>query len=630
MDTITRLGKLARAGGAIATFVFSVASIATAGTPSPQDRLVLAAWRGDVAELERQQQKGGDLQARAAGGLTAWRAAELGGRPEMLAWLKDHGVAPDAQPAAPEAILDGWLSIATSPDRPGVAVLVAQHGKIVFEKGYGIASEQPLTPITVDTQFRIGSVTKQFTSAAILKLQEEGKLSVSDPLSKYFPDFPNGSAITLHHLLSHTSGIHSYTAQPDFISRVVKPITTEALINEIKTYPADFAPGAKWSYSNSGYVILGAIVEKVSGMPYEQFLKRALFEPLGMKATGAHHAGEKLANEAIGFQKAADRGFERAPNWDMSWAGGAGILYSTVGDLYRWNEAIFGGKVLKPETQKAAFTPAKTEADPQPKSSGYGYGWNISEYRGAAEIGHGGGLQGFLSSLLRVPEHELTVVILQNTSPTDGLPPADILAHHVVDLYLGVQLKAHPVAKPGLVLSTDALNALAGRYDYGMAVLVVTREDDKLFAKLGGQPRFQIFPKSETEFFWKVVDAQVKFEKDAQGKVVRAVHHQNGQTITAARLPELQVAKVENKSADALLGEYDYGVHGKLTISREGEHLFAQLTGQPRLELAAVSENEYSFASVNAKLVFTRDAAGKVTKLTHHQGGQTIEAPKVK
>src|SRR5215472_4123668 len=206
----------------------------------------------------------------------------------LAAALPATAATAEARPAASQKA-DALLSGLIETNDPGLAVLVAQNGKILFEKCYGLADREHTVPVTPLTTFRIGSVTKQFTASAILKLQERGKLSVNDKLSKYIPDFPRGDEVTLRHLLTHTSGIHSYTDNPDdFLSRVTNATTTLAIIEELKKHkpPYDFDPGTKWSYDNSGYLLLGYIVEKVSGQSYGDFLHENFFQPLGMTNTG--------------------------------------------------------------------------------------------------------------------------------------------------------------------------------------------------------------------------------------------------------------------------------------------------------------------------------------------------------
>jgi CubicO group peptidase (beta-lactamase class C family) len=547
----------------------------------------------------------------------------------MATWLAP-GPAARAEMASPEKEADALFASLIKADDAGAGVVVAQNGKILFEKGYGLADLEHHAAVTTETKFRIGSITKQFTAAAILKLQEEGKLSVNDKLSKYIPDFPRGDEVTLHHLLTHTSGIHSYTSKPGFMLQVTNAVTTGDLITSFKNDPYDFDPGTKRLYDNSGYVLLGYIVEKVSGETYAAFLRENFFQPLGMTNTGIHRSDITLTHEALGYGY-EDGKFNRALNWDMSWAGGAGAIYSTVEDLYRWNEGVFNGKVLNEASLKAAFTPVKTKENQDDDSGdGYGYGWSVSKLRGLREISHGGGLQGFSSFLLRVPKENFTVAILANSMPeSPGVTPG-VLAQRMVEIYLGDKLAPRPVLVANKDISPKAFDAIVGRYDYGGPILTVIKDGGHLFAQLSGQGKNEIFATSETEFFWKVVDAQITFVKDNNGKVVKAVHHQNGMTINAPRMEDLVEAKLDPADYDSVVGKYDYG-QGKmiLTVTREGNQLFAQMTGQPKFEIFSKSQTEFFWKVVDAQVTFVKDEKGKVTKAIHHQGGQTIDAPKM-
>ena len=438
---------------------------------------------------------------------------------------------------------DDLLNSLVKSNNTGVAVLVAQNGKIVFEKGYGLEDRENKVPVSTETKFRIGSITKQFTAAAILKLQEQGKLSVDHKLSKYIPDFPRGEEVKLHHLLTHTSGIHSYTDKPDFMSRVTNAVTTEEIVKSIKEDSYDFDPGEKWHYNNSGYMVLGYIVEKVSGQSYGDFLRKTFFQPLGMTNTGIHRPNAALTHEALGYSFEKNK-MVRAVNWDMGWAGGAGAIYSTVEDLYRWNEGVFNGKVLSEASRKAAFTPVETRQGESATPS-YGYGLAILKFRGLPEISHNGGLNGFTSSLIRFTKEHVTVVVLANcVPPHPKLGDSRRVAQELATIYLSDKLSPLPVANTNV--SPNAFDGLVGRYDYGPpGVLTVTRDGAHLFAQMAGERKHEIFPLSETEFFWKVVEARVTFEKDANGKVTKAVHRQNDRTINAPRLPESTAKKSE-------------------------------------------------------------------------------------
>jgi hypothetical protein len=312
----------------------------------------------------------------------------------------------------------------------------------------------------------------------------------------------------------------------------------------------------------------------------------------------------------------------------MSGAGGAGALYSTVEDLGRWNESVFGGKVLSKESLEAAFAPVRVGSAP-PGDEGYGYGWSVGRVRGLQEIGHGGGLPGFASQLSRYPSEDLTVVVLANASPPVPEVFPGPIARDVAQLYLADRMEERR-RPPAIALAPEALERFVGRYDYRTAVLTVTREGNRLFAQLAGQPRFEIFPSSENEFFWKVVDARVRFVTDESGRVTRAVHYQGPSPLEAPRLEEQAVVSLAPEALDAYVGRYDYG-GGKvvLTVTREGTHLFAQLTDQPRFEIYPASPTEFRWKVVDAKVTFVKDASGKVTGGIHEQGGRRFEAPKL-
>jgi CubicO group peptidase (beta-lactamase class C family) len=457
-----------------------------------------------------------------------------------------------ALPAAaetPSEKADALLSGLIQTNDPSLAVLVAQNGKILFEKGYGLADLEHHVPVIPQTTFRIGSITKQFTAAAILKLQEEGKLSLDDKLSKYIPDFPRGDEVTLRQLLTHTSGIHDYSDDP----RMTKPITTEAIIEELKMqkHPYDFDPGGAWRYDNSGYVLLGYIVEKVSGQSYGSFLRENFFHPLAMTDTGVHHAQLDLPHEALGYSLITN-GFTWALNEDQTWCGGAGALYSTVEDLYRWNEGIFNGRVLDAASLKAAFTPDKTkEIQGYNRDTGYGFGWFIRRHRGLREISHGGGLDGFRSMLLRLPDEKFTVAILANAGPGRTNASPEILAYQLVAIFLADKLVPLPIVNTNV--SPKSYEALTGRYDLipdfipgqvagpdGGVIVTISRQGTHLFGQAAGRPEVEMFPESDTEFFAKFEDSHfeeshITFVKDNSGKAVMLILHENGLDLDAPR-----------------------------------------------------------------------------------------------
>lgn len=293
------------------------------------------------------------------------------------------------------------------------SVLLAKHGKVILAKGYGLANIELDVPNTPDTKFRLASITKQFTAAAILQLQERGKLSVADSITTYVPGAPAAwQRITIHHLLTHTSGIPSFTDETGLEaparSRVGTPLD---FVAHFRDRPLEFTPGAEFHYSNSGYFLLGVIIEQVSGLKYEEFLRRNIFEPLQMNDTGYDWPATILKNRASGYSKSTDGKVINADFIDMAQPYAAGSLYSTVLDLYKWDRGLYTTKILTAKSLEAAFTPNKFDWAEGIK---YGYGWGIQQMHGHKTVGHGGGINGFATVFRRAIEEDATSIVLSN------------------------------------------------------------------------------------------------------------------------------------------------------------------------------------------------------------------------
>jgi CubicO group peptidase (beta-lactamase class C family) len=312
-------------------------------------------------------------------------------------------------------------------------VLIARNGKILFEKAYGQANREWNIPNTTRTKFRIASLTKQFTAAAILLLQEKRKLRVSENISQYIDDLPSEwRQITIHQLLTHTSGLPEYTSPPE-VEKVfnLTGATPEQLLNLVRQQPIKFAPGKKFLYCNTGYLLLGMIIKKVSGSDYPSFLKQNILSPLQLDDTGYDIRPEILPRRASGYWMKNGR-LENAGYVDASVPFAAGGLYSTVEDLYKWNEALATGRLLSADSQRAMFTPY-----PEAELAGmhYGYGVVLTEKFGQPRYFHGGGIQGFASSIERYPQSNICIVVLSNE---DEVKSWD-LATRLAGLLLGKQ-----------------------------------------------------------------------------------------------------------------------------------------------------------------------------------------------
>jgi CubicO group peptidase (beta-lactamase class C family) len=578
------------------------------------DQLVAAAGTGDLDQLTALLNAGAPVDATNSAGLTALNNAKLHGFDDVAKFLVEKGAKESAIPSL-EKLIDAIYNKLEGKKASGVAILVSKEGRVLYKKGFGYADIEGKQLVQPGTKFRIGSITKQFTAAAILKLQEEGKISVADKLSKFLPDFPRGGEVTIHHLLTHTSGIHSYTGKPDFIAKVTSPITEEELVASFKNDPYDFNPGERWEYNNSAYFLLGHIISKVSGKSYENFLRDNFFVPLGMNNTGIHKSSLKLTNEAKGYTKEKDN-YALATNWDMSWAGGAGALYSTVEDLNTWNEALFNGKVLSEKSLQAALTPVLLNSGAKSTPS-YGYGLGINNYRGQDVVEHGGGLHGFVSQLARYPEEKVNVVILTNITPSE----VSLSSNPIAEFLLWEKMDGQKSKTVDLSVKEN-LAAYVGRYDFQGAVMTITAEGGNLFAQLSQQPRFPIFPSAEGEYFWKVVDAKIKFIKNGSGEVEYADFEQNGNKLKVAKMKEEKIVSIDKSFYKLYSGRYDMGNSFIITISTESDKIYAQATNQPKFEILPLSESEFTLKEVSAKIIFVTEQDGKVAKLILDQGGQ--------
>lgn len=298
------------------------------------------------------------------------------------------------------------------------SVLVAEKGKVIYKKGFGLADMEWNIPNQPDTKHRLGSITKQFTAMLIMQLFEQGKLKLDVPISTYLPDYPkkSGDIITIHHLLTHTSGIPNMTSFPGFLKDVSRnAYTPEELVKMSSDSALQFEPGKTFAYSNSGYLLLGYIIEKVTGKTYEQVLRENILTPLKMNNTGYDHHETVLKNRARGYEKNG-RHYVNAGFIDMSVPHAAGAMYSTVEDLYLWDQTLYGDRLLRKENMDLMFTKHIPSGGSQ-----YGYGWGIGDLplgnttERVETVGHGGGINGFNTQITRITRDKSLIVLLNNT-----------------------------------------------------------------------------------------------------------------------------------------------------------------------------------------------------------------------
>lgn len=437
--------------------------------------------------------------------------------------------APASTPSLDPAIVDrvdAYLQAQQKVNGFSGTVLVALNGDAKFKKGYGWANAEWEIPNTVNTKFRVGSITKQFTSMAVMQLQEQGKLKVQDSICLYLSPCPDTwKPVTVHHLLTHTSGIPSYTGLPDFQKISVLPKTTDEMIALFRDLPLEFVPGSGFKYNNSGYFLLGAIIEKVTGRKYEEVLRDQIFTPVGMSDTGYDRSDLILPRRAAGYARSGE-GIANARYLDMRQPYAAGALYSTVEDLLKWDQALYADRLLPAAAKAVMFTPFKDD---------YAYGWLVPQPSpatfGHRQTSHAGGINGFSSMLIRLPDDKMTIVVLANNESSNASRIArDLLAIAIGERY---QIPAQRVA---IAIDPAILDTYAGRYQLRPDfILTVTREGDRLMTQATGQQKVEMFPESETKFFAKVFDGQVTFVKEGN-KVTHLMLHQNGREQRAARI----------------------------------------------------------------------------------------------
>lgn len=405
-------------------------------------------------------------------------------------------------------------------------VLVAQGDHLLLDKAYGMASLEWQVPNTTDAKFRIGSLTKQFTATLVLLLQQDGKLNINDPVSKYLPNTPaTWAKITLANLLGHTSGIPSFTGLKEFPTWSQNPHTPDEEIALFRDKPLDFEPGSKFDYSNSNFIVLGVVIEKVSGRKYEDLLRERIFEPLGMKATGLDNDEIVLPKRAEGYRP-GPHGLEVARSESMTIPWSAGAIYSTTGDLLKWEHGLFGCKILNADSLKLMTTPGK---------GNYGLGVFIEDHDGVRVVSHGGGIEGFNTHLAYAPEKQIAVIVFSNVN--GGAPGS--MGGQLMDTMLGkkVVLASERKAVP---ISKEDLAKFVGVFDLSPTFSITTSvSGDHLTGQGTGQPAFDMMYQGVKDghprFFVPQVQAEIEFVPDASGAIASLILHQGGQDIPAKK-----------------------------------------------------------------------------------------------
>ncbi len=399
-------------------------------------------------------------------------------------------------------------------------VLVVRDGRPAFQKAYGKANDEWDIPNALNTRFRINSMSKQFTAAAILQLVEKGNLALDDPIAKYYPEAPaRWARITIHHLLNHTSGLPSYIETPGFWdNRFRDPWKPIEIIRLAQELPPQFEPGEKYLYSDTGYLVLGYVIERTAGVSYGDQLRENIFAPLGMNDSGVNSNVAIIRNRASGYTFLG----ENAPYVDNSSYFAAQSLYSTATDLLRWDQSLYSAQVLSRASIELMTTPGKFEN---------GFGLAIRSIDGKRSQSQGGGGPGFNSMFLRFPDDRVTVIVLANQNA-----PAVNIARNLAAMYFGADIQPRPLLT-GIKLPAEQLEGLAGRFQMpGNVVARVWRDGARVYWQTGRQQTIEIFPMAVDRFFARGIDLQVEFHRDASGRTNGLTAQLAGRKTVAKRI----------------------------------------------------------------------------------------------
>ncbi len=522
-----------------------------------------------------------------------------------------------------EQQVDELLKAQYPSDGPGVSFLIAKDGKPIYQKAFGMADLELKVPMKTTNVFEIGSITKQFTAVAILMLEEQGKLKVEDDITKYISDYPTkGKKITIHQLLNHTSGIKSHTELPSFLSSARTDMTPQVLIDVFKNEPMDFEPGEKFHYNNSGYILLGYIIEVVSGESYADFIEKNIFEKLGMTSSLYGTMKDIVPNRASGYSSTAS-GYVNADYLSLTLPYAAGSLMSTTEDLLKWQNALNDNKLLKKSSyEKAIHGSTLNNGEHIP----YGYGLGEADINGSPSIQHGGGIFGYTTMGIYLPEEKIYVSGLTNCDCKNITNTTTAIAAIAIG-------KPFPDKKNAIKLTEAELEKWVGSYEFNDNIFrYVTLENGQLYSQREGSTKLEIYPMSKNNFIFDGGTTSYVFS-EIDGKK-QATFNTNGQTVIGKetdKAPPTEKVSISLAPKELIkyIGKYELAPGAVIQVTTKENQIFAQLTGQPQFEIFPEQEDIFFLKVVAAELVFDKDESGNITGVTLNQGGRQMPAKKI-
>jgi D-alanyl-D-alanine carboxypeptidase len=436
----------------------------------------------------------------------------------------------DQKPAQIAASVDQYIRQFIKSNEPGGTIIVLKDGKVIFRKAYGLANLELGVKMEPEMVFAIGSLTKQFTAVATVLLAEKGQLSLADPIGKYFPDFPGSGQIQIKHLLAHTSGIKDYIPLKDFNSRMREDLSNNDVLEIVKKEPLEFSAGEKFDYSNSNYALVGAIIEKVTGKSYKQFLRESILLPLGLNHTQLIDNTKVIPGLVNGYER-IDGEVSKAGMMSYSYLHAAGGMCTNIDDLAKWDNALFAGQVISPASLVGCLTPQKLNSG---ESSGMGMGWFVGTLYGRPCVYHGGGIYGFVNHTLSLPEEKIYVAFLRNfiNRSTDTRRMAEAIAGIVLGEY------TPPQAPETITLSPEQMSLYVGVYKYDDgSIRSIMLIGGRLYYGIDEKRKVEIFPESFAKFHQQGGRVQLEFRFDDQGKVISMVATAGEQSKTGIKQP---------------------------------------------------------------------------------------------
>ena len=509
-------------------------------------------------------------------------------------------------------------------DEPGVTALVSRNGQIIYKKAFGMANLELNTPMQVDNVFWVASIGKQFTAVAILQLMEQGKLNLQDEITKFIPDYPTqGNKITIEHLLTHTSGIHNFSGMEDPEKKLALDCTPNEVIDFFKNLPMRFTPGTNWEYSNSGYFLLGYIIEKITGKPYSEYLEENFFKPLDM--TNSLYANDtRIIKNRVGAYSQGENGFENSQSRNITHVYSAGAIQSTVEDFFKWHQAVHTYKLVKKENLDKAFTRYKltdgTETD-------YGYGWRLGNVYASPSIWHGGSIEGFGTMEIYLPKEDVFVAVFSNC---DCIYPKDIATR------LAALTAGRPYEYKETSVENTILKGYIGVYENQKGLQrIITVSENKLFSQLGRGPRTNLKAYQKDKFFFDNDPMQtIEFSKNKKGKIEKLLAQKlTGNEVwskTNKLIPDTNGIKVDERILETYTGVYEVTPDFTFSITKEQDKLLLQAPEQEKLEMFADTQTKFFLKVNEAQFEFVKDEFGKVTKVIMNQGGRQADAKKIK